>query len=339
MQLGRRSECNSRVQKGLVDRRGTPSTPKPVSTVGMLGWLPMAAPTAPPPYRRALVIANPIAGRGRARLAAEGLSSELRRIGIANALHFTGGRGDARRRVQEIGPEVDLVVCVGGDGTLGEVLAGLGDRDVPVALLPAGTANVLSLDLHLPREVEGVVDAISGGKTIRIDTARVNGERLSFLVTSVGFDAMIVHEVEARRRGPISKSTYLAAGLRVLERYRPPHLAVEVDGRPLEGRYAQVIVSNVVHYGGFRVLAGDRELDDGLYEVYLFRKGSRASLFACALRALVRGLPGGTCTRVRARRVRITSETPVPCQVDGDAFGETPVEIGVHLVQSRLVVP
>lgn len=260
-------------------------------------------------------------------------------LGIANEVHFTTDRGDARRRAQSLEPAFDLVACVGGDGTLGEVLAGLGDRDVPVALLPAGTANVLSIDLGLSAEVDALARAIAGGRTRRIDTARVNGARLSFLVTSVGLDAAIVHEVEKRRHGPIRKSTYLAAGLRALRSYRAPRLAVEADGTALEGRFGLVLVSNVVNYAGFRVLSEDRQLDDGLYEVYLFRHGSLASLFATSVRALLRGLPGGSCSRIRARRVRITSEAPVPCQVDGDAFGTTPVEFAVHPVQSRLVVP
>jgi YegS/Rv2252/BmrU family lipid kinase len=285
------------------------------------------------------VIANPIAGRGRARALAEELSRGLVGIGVASELQFTQGRGDARREASGLEAGYDLVACVGGDGTLGEVLSGLGDRDVPVALLAAGTANVLSIDLGLSRDVRGVLAAIAGGKTVRLDTARVNGERLSFLVTGVGFEAMIVHEVEARRRGPITKAAYVGAGIRAVARYRPPSLAVEVDGKRLEGQFAMVLVSNVVNYAGFRVLAEDRRLDDGLYEVYLFRNGSRAALLACGIRALVRGLPGGSCTRVRARRVRIESDAPVPCEVDGDAFGTTPLEFAVHPVQSRLVVP
>jgi diacylglycerol kinase (ATP) len=302
----------------------------------------MEPPTVPRPFRRALVLANPIAGSGRARRASEELATGLEGIGIEVELHFTRERGDARERAQKLARDVDLVVSVGGDGTLGEVLAGLSGlsgRDVPVAILAAGTANVMSLDLGLPRRVAGLLEVIALGRTVPVDTARVNGERLSFLVTGVGFDAMAVHELESRRRGPITRASYVAAGLRVLRRYAPPSLEVELDGRQMPGRFAQVLVSNVVHYGGFRVLSSDRRLDDGLFEVYLFPKGSRASLAGYALRALLRGLPGGACTRLRARRVRIVSEAPVPCQVDGDAFGETPVEIAVHPVQSRLVVP
>jgi len=291
------------------------------------------------PFRRALVLANPIAGVGRARKAAEDLAAGLPGIGVRGKLHFTTGRGDARARVAALAGDFDLVVSVGGDGTLGEILGGLSDRDVPVAVFPAGTANVLSLDLGLPRSAEGLLAAIARGRTAKIDTARVNGERLSFLVTGVGFDAMVVRELEAHREGPITKRAYVRAALRVLARYSPPSLEVEIDGRPLPDRSALVLASNIVHYAGLRVLSADRRLDDGLFEVYLFRGGSRARLAATAARALFSGLPGGSCTRVRARRVRVSSETPVPCQVDGDAFGETPVEVVVHPVQSRLVVP
>jgi diacylglycerol kinase family enzyme len=286
-----------------------------------------------------VVLANPIAGRGRARPAAEALARGLRGIGIENELAFTQDRGDARHRASALAPGVDLVVCVGGDGTLGEVLAGLGGSEVPVAVFPAGTANVLAIDLELPRDVDGVLGAIARGRTTRLDTARVNGERLSFLVTSVGLDAKVVSEVEARRHGPITKSTYVGAALRALRGYEAPHLAIEIDGRRIEGSFGEVIVSNVVNYAGFHVLSEDRRLDDGFFEAYLFRDGSRSGLLAAGVRALLRGLPGGTCTLARARRVRITSETAVPCQVDGDAFGTTPVEIAVHPVQSTLVVP
>ncbi|MFN0006961.1 MAG: diacylglycerol/lipid kinase family protein [Planctomycetota bacterium] len=294
---------------------------------------------SPAAFRRALVLANPIAGRGRARGAAEELVAGLAQVGIECELHFTSARGDAMRRARSIEPGFDLAVSVGGDGTVGEVLEGLSGRDLPVAILPIGTANVMSLDLGIPRDVPEAVRVIARGKTTALDTARVNAKRLSFLVTSVGFDAAAVHEVEARRRGPITRFDYFTAGLRALWRYEPRRLAVEIDGRELPGRFALVLASNVVHYGGLKVLAADRRIDDGLFEVYLFAKGSRASLLGYGIRALVSGLPGGSCTRLRARSIRITSDAPAPCQVDGDAFGETPVEIVVDPVQSRLVVP
>lgn len=178
-----------------------------------------------------------------------------------------------------------MVVAVGGDGTLREVLA------------------------------------ILRGKCIRLDVARVGG-RLCFLAASVGFDAMAARELERRRRGPVRRWTWAGALARTFARYRPPRLTVELDGTALSGRWGLVIVGNCV-----------------LFEAYLLRGASRFGLAAAAVRGVVAGLPDGVCELRRARRVRITSEEPVPYQVDGDWGGETPMELEVLGRQHRVLVP
>jgi YegS/Rv2252/BmrU family lipid kinase len=290
-------------------------------------------------FRRALVVANPIAGRGRARGAARELSAGLARRGIACETFFTAARDDARVKLRCLSPDVDLVVAVGGDGTVSEVLEGLVDREIPVAILPLGTANVMSLDLGLPRDVDRALEMIAAGRTTRLDAARVNGRYLSFLVTGIGFDAMVVRELEARRKGAITKLDWARAAWRTLADYTPPALAVEIDGRRIDGEFGEVLVSNVVHFAGYRTLCAERRVDDGLFEAYLFEKSSRANLVGYALRGLLRGLPGGSCKLVRAKNVRVTAPEPVPVQVDGDGRGTTPVEVCVMDAQFRLVIP
>lgn len=291
-----------------------------------------------PPFRRALVIGNPVAGRGRAERAASEIVAGLERRGLEAELHTTRCRGDATERVVRRDPAVDLIVSIGGDGTLREVLEALGGDDVAVAVLPFGTANVLSLDLKLPREPEGTLRMIERGATTRLDVAFANG-RTSFLVTGVGLDAAAVAEVERARRGPISKSAYVTAMLRALRTYRAPELQVELDGVPLGEQVGAVLISNVIHYGGVFRLSRERRLDDGRFEVYLFRDGSTGALALSALRAFAGRLPGGSCRLECARRVRVTSREPVPYHVDGDAGGETPLEFEVSPHQRRIVVP
>jgi diacylglycerol kinase (ATP) len=290
------------------------------------------------PFHRALVVANPIAGRGKGAAVGKEMVEALRERGVAAELYLTRSRGDARARLRCLEPDVDLVVSVGGDGTLREVFSGLLDPSIPVGIVPLGTANVLGRDLDLPRDVDRALEVILARKVAPIDVCTVNGH-LSFLVTGVGFDACAVKELEARRKGPITKWDYVAAVGRALLSYQAPRLEVEIDGERVEGHFGLVLVSNIIHYGGILRLSADRRLDDGMFEVYLFRHGHRARLVGYALRGVLGLLPGGSCTLRRARRVRIASAVPVPCHVDGDARGETPIEIEVGAQQYRLLVP
>jgi YegS/Rv2252/BmrU family lipid kinase len=285
------------------------------------------------------VVANPTAGRGQAGKAARELAAGLDRLGVAAQVHLTRGRGDGRTRVRCLEPGTDLVVAVGGDGTLREVFDGLVDPETPVAMLPMGTANVVGLDLGLPRDVDGLLETIRGRRVQRIDVADVNGH-LSFLVTGVGFDGCVVRELEARRRGAISKLSYLPAVARALHGYRPPELTVELDGERLPGTFGLVLASNIVHYGGVMRLRGREAMDDGRFEVFLFRKATVPALALAGLRGILASLPGGrSCTMQPASRVRVTSPEPVPYQVDGDFRGTTPVELAVSGRQHVLLVP
>lgn len=293
-------------------------------------------------FRRALIVANPIAGSGRARRSAEELERELARAGLATKLHFTDARGDARAQTARHGREFDVVVAVGGDGTVAEVLEGLPSCALPVAILPLGTANVMSLDLALPRGAQGAARMILAGRTSALDVARVvhaGGERISFLVTGAGEDALIVRELERLRRGPITKRTWVRAGVNALLRTKPPRLTIRLDGREIPGEFCQVLFSNIIHYGGFRVLADERRIDDGTWELYTFPARSRLGVVAYGVQALLRGFPSGRVVRQLGRRLEVDAQEPTPFQVDGDLAGVTPFSIEVVGEQRRLVVP
>lgn len=291
------------------------------------------------PFRHAWVIVNPIAGRGRGQSVAEEVCRGLANRGVRGELHVTRGAGDARAHLATMPPSVDLVVSVGGDGTLAEVMSGLPNPELPIGILPLGTANVLGLDLGLPRDVDRALEIIARAKAEPIDICQVNG-RLSFLATGVGLDSLVVRRLEKLRTGPISKGTWVRAALGVLPGYRVPELEVSLDGKPLPGTWGWVLVSNVVHYAGvFRLDDGCRR-DDGQYEVYLFRKAKKRHLPGILLRLLFGRLPGGACELHRAREVKIESRgAPVPVQVDGDLHGETPVDLEVSSTRHRILVP
>lgn len=291
----------------------------------------------PAPPRRALVVANPISGRGRGARAAQALVRGLEQRGVAVELLLTRARGDAPGLLRAA-PPADLVVAVGGDGTLSEVLLGLPERSTPVGLLPCGTANVLAHALGLPEHPAQAVEVFLRGRTHGLDVARV-GERYAHLVVGVGFDARTVCEVEARRRGPITKAAYFGAALRALSWRRPVPLRVWIDGQEPAHPAGMVWIANTAKYADLLNLAADARIDDGLWEVYLFPHAHLVELAGAFLRGLVARLPGGAITMQRARAVRVEAAESVPYQVDGDSGGTTPLALELLPERFRLVVP
>ena len=288
----------------------------------------------------ALVIANPIAGRGKGEPAALELRAGLEDAGYEVTLHMTRAAGDGCEAAALHGRGCELVVSVGGDGTLREVLDGLGRvaADPRVAVLPFGTANVLGRDLGLPRDAAGLLELIARGNTTALDVADVNGS-LSFLCVGVGPDAEMVAAVDEARDGPIRFRNYVYSVSALFKTPRRRDLAVTLDGEELPGRYGFVLASNMIHYGGLFRLGAERLLGDGRFEVYLFEKASIPALAVYALRAFFGKLPGGSCTMRRAAEIHVASDPPTPWQLDGDPGGCTPVRIRMTDRRVRLCVP
>jgi len=290
------------------------------------------------PFRRALVVANPIAGRGRGEAAARELAEALASLGIAADLHLTRGRGDGAERVRAADTETDLCFAVGGDGTLSEVLEGVGQRNTAVGLLPLGTENLLAVQFRLPRAIPKVLEMVAGARTTLVDTARVNGS-LCFLCAGVGIDGWVVKELEHRRRGAITKWAYVRALAQVLPRYRAPELELTIDGKTVDGRFGFVLVSNLSLYGAFFRLAQSSRADDGLFEVYAIPRADVAGLLALGARGFFSRLPGGRGRLWQARHVTVKSPTPVSFQVDGDYRGETPLALSLAPERHRILIP
>ena len=309
-----------------------------------MGYNPGPAMDQQASFARALIIANPISGQGQGAAKGRELADGLARRGVTCELFLTTGRGAASEAAQNLPADTDLVISVGGDGTLREVLTGLGRRPtagagVSIGVLPMGTGNVLGIDLKLSSEVEPALDSMLAGNAVEMDVADVNGQ-LSFLVIGVGPDAEAVKYVDEHRiNGLLSKWSYLPAAVHTFFRYRAQPLSVELDGEQLEGTYSQIMCSNLIHYGGVIKLAPQRKLDDGLFEVFLFRRGDRLSLLLYIQRLVFELVPGGSIKMRRARKIKISAKEPVLYHVDGDPMGETPVEIQITGVRYRMLVP
>ena len=285
------------------------------------------------------VVANPVAGRrDRSGLLAS-LVVTLREHGIAATVRTTGGPGDATTFAREVPDDAGAIVAVGGDGTVNEILEGLRGRDVPLAVLPVGTANVLAAELRLPRTPEEVVAMLAHGAVRRLDGGVCNDRRF-VLVTSAGFDGVVVHRHDRQGRGHNSYTAYVGPVLSTIRDMPLPRLQVEVDGTPIGGDVTEVIVANVRNFGNVFEAASHAVPDDGLFDIVTLEGRSRWRWFTYLCGALVRQvhrLPG--VRTVRGRHVRVTADEPVPVQYDGDPRGHTPLEITIEPGAVPVIVP
>lgn len=282
-----------------------------------------------------LAIGNPIAGRGKTLRVLHELADRLSDRGHRVEVFFTRARGDARRRAGMVSDDVDVVLAAGGDGLFNEVLNGLRDPGrVPLLPVPTGTANMLAGELGVSAWPSALVRVVEQGTVRRIDLGTA-GDRRFLMVAGAGFDAAVAKHIADHRGATLGYRSYALPILTLLQSYRPVRMHVELDGR--ETFTAEhVMALKVRQYGGVFTFAGSATLDSGVYEVLMLAKARREHIVGYAVSGLfaaTRGMPG--LTRRKARHITISSEEPVPVQMDGEFIGTTPVDF--HLTPS--VVP
>jgi diacylglycerol kinase family enzyme len=278
--------------------------------------------------RAILVIANPIAGGGRARTMAPALQQHLQRRGLAAEVHFTRGAGDGRARAAAAGSEPWAgIVAVGGDGTVNEVLNGMPDPSRPLGVLPLGTANVLAVDLRLPRAPAALAELIAAARTRPLAIGHA-GDRRFLLFCGVGVDGAVCERMQQHSSAALGKRKWIGPILAVVRRW--PQFALRAtfaDGDVLDD-LSSVLVTRVRNYGGLLSLVPSIDAGDGLLHALCFRGRSRLWWMGQGLRGALRLMRPSRHLVVKATTaVRIDGDAPF--QLDGDFVGRSPVEVAL----------
>jgi diacylglycerol kinase family enzyme len=259
----------------------------------------------------------------------------LRQAGHNVIVAPTTGPGTAGAIARgHIADGADLIVAAGGDGTVNEIAEGMVHSDVPLAILPAGTANVLAVETQLGVKPERAAARIGELRPRRISVGRVvcEGGRVSrhfLLMAGIGLDAQIVYRVNAALKSRTGKFAYWVASWTLLGRHLP-EFDVEVDGRSYRCSFA--LVSKVKNYGGDFSIARTVDLVQDRFEVVLFEGRSTfryARYFAGLVLNRLDGMKGVTVTRAQEVKVGCSKDSRVYVQVDGEFAGRLPVQIQI----------
>jgi diacylglycerol kinase (ATP) len=294
---------------------------------------------------RAVVIINPLSGRGRdARQVdadAAWARDRLAAHQIEATIRATGGAGDAFAFAREaVDARCDLVVAWGGDGTVNEAASAMVRTGVPLAIVPAGSGNGLASDLGIPFEPAAALEVAARGRTTAIDAGQVD-DSLFFNIAGVGIDAIIAArfaERGMRRRGV---AAYLQLTSAEVLRYRAQTYTITIDGESAEHTALLVALANGRQYGNRLLIAPGARVDDGLLEIVIVEPLS-LPVIAWRLPSLFRGTlrPGRGVTMRPARALRVRAAAPIPFHVDGEPrLGGEELSVCVHDGALRVRVP
>jgi YegS/Rv2252/BmrU family lipid kinase len=296
-------------------------------------------------YKRALIIMNPVSGRHDPEKTRGILKERFQKEGLPFELRETAGDGDALGWAERAAADgFDLVVAVGGDGTIMETMSGLikCKCDLPLAQIPTGTANVLARALLIEVDIEASLDTVFSGKEVRLDVGYLPGhDRYFALVAGMGYDATLIAEASRSLKRLMGFAAYIVSGVRSLFRLRRVLVKLEADGERLEFRAHTVMVVNIGQIAGSKIRLGpDIHPHDGKLDLVIASTVTVWGLARTFWQILTRQYKSGENLRyLQAAKVRIEVEPPLKIQIDGEPFGTTPLLVEAVPDGAVLIVP
>jgi diacylglycerol kinase (ATP) len=292
-------------------------------------------------WRRVRVIWNAEAGQKAGiptnRTSREELVALLQEHGLADEIcESTSSEDAAALAAEAVRAGCDVVIAAGGDGTVGTVATQLLGTDTALGVLPLGSIMNIARSLGVPRELPAAVEVLRTGEVRKIDVGHVN-DRPFFETGSVGMNAAIFREAQRFERGDwlsIARTVWVAF------RYRPARMELRLDDRRIRTRALMVTVSNGPYTGAAMTVAPGARLDDGKFDVRIFRRFSKLQLLRhLAWIAFGRRRYAPEIATYRSTRVAVASARPLPCRADSQDLGTTPVEFVTLPGALRVVVP
>lgn len=274
------------------------------------------------------VIINPIAGKYRTEKLWPLIKKELEKLDIDFTPVFTQKKGDAAKLASKAAEELyHLIVVVGGDGTLHEVINGVNCKNIPINIIPTGTGNDFIKSLDYPSHWKKACQIVKTGTEKKFDLGKTDG-RYFLNIAGCGFDAHVAfHARKNSHRKPGFKKSYLFSTLTTIWGYKPQLMKITLDTITVETKAYLVAVANGKFYGGGMNIAPTAILDDGLFDICIISKMGKLD-FLSSLHMVYNGkhLEHLKVSLFRSRTIRIEAEKPIIFHLDGEVAGTTPVE-------------
>jgi diacylglycerol kinase (ATP) len=293
--------------------------------------------------RRALLIANPAARRGKSLL--QNATRAFANAGIPCDVVLTERPGHAADIAAAKYADYDAVFSLGGDGTAMEIAGALAGTGRPLGPLPAGTCNLLARALNIPLRMDRAVTELVSGKEMQIDLGRLGDGRRFAIAAGIGIDVTMVMETPRwlkRRIGVLAYALMATrAAIRAIVNGTVIRARLTVDGVTENHRATTILVANFGSLLSNRITLGPTiHADDGMLDVCLLAPRSLIDGVRIMWRMLTRDFSDHpTMIYRRGSRIRIETDPPCQAQADGELIGLTPLDISVEPLSVKILVP
>jgi YegS/Rv2252/BmrU family lipid kinase len=293
-----------------------------------------------PRFSRAVFIYNPTARR-----MLNGQAEKLRQL--LKSLNSYGIRVEAMPTVRPIDASLlaqqavasgcDLVIACGGDGTINEVITGMAKSQVPLMIIPGGTANVLAKEIGLRGNLIRSTELIKTGIIRRISLGKTD-HRYFVLMAGIGVDARIISVLNHKLKRKLGEGSFWIAGFKQLFQYHFPSFELRIDGRAEHATFA--VISKAKNYGGPFRITSQADLFSDKFDVCLFQSRDRWRYLHYLWNVSVGKhacLPD--VKYLKAETVEALGDSHIGVQADGELIGTLPQKFTVETDALSLIVP
>ena len=276
--------------------------------------------------KKALVIINPKAGRGKlARELAE-IDNILYQGGYEADIYFTKCRKDATAKVEKDAGMYDIVVCGGGDGTYNEVITGLlnSELNIPVGYIPSGTTNDFATTLEIPTVYRTAAEKIVSGEPRKIDVGKFGDVYFSY-IASFGAFTRASYEANQKIKNVLGHMAYILEGIKDISSIKSYKLKIETEDELIDDEFIFCAVCNSKSIAGLiRLDEKIVDLSDGMFELILVRMPDQIIEFPSIISSLKKGSNNDkNLVFIHTNSVKIKTESNLDWSLDGEHVEST----------------
>lgn len=294
----------------------------------------------------AIIIANPTSGSyTQNKQQIEETVAYLQKADWQAELRLTEVAGDAKKITYEaVEQHISVVVAVGGDGTINEVIQELANSDTALGVLPSGTVNVWARETGIPLDNAGAREVLLYGRTRRIDLGQT-GDRYFLLMAGIGLDGEVTSTVEKKSVKRFGVLGYFFVGTWLGLGYPSFRVVIQIGERTFRTTAMQIIIGNTQLYAGAIKYTWQAKCDDGRLDVCILRKQNAFGRIAIAIDFLLRRKQRRNWVQYETcKDIKIRTRRRVAMQIDGDSAGSTtrgfpPVDFCVAPDALKVIVP